>query len=268
MKFKPIKLAAIHSNEGLILEYQARIDRLLENMHNSLVYWIGAAYKAQPPMMAQDENPAEYLNKAVKRLGRRWTKQFNESAAEWGAHYARKNKERTDASLKAALLKAGFTVEFRPTPEIRDIMAAAVNQNVSLIKTIGAEHLSDVNEMVMRSVMKGRDLGGLREELEARYGISKRKASLIARQSNNDASAALLNARFAELGIENAQWVHSNAGKAPRQEHVRWHGQMYDIKAGKWSEVSKKFVWPGTDFNCRCTSRAIIKTQTIAMREL
>ena len=266
MASKVKKLAAIHANEGLIQEYQAKLDRLIDEMNNSLVYWLSAAYKANKPEMAQDSSSAAILSAVMKRLARKWNKKFADAAIEMAAYYMTKNKDRTDASLKAALKKAGLTVEFKVTPAIQDILTAAVNQNVSLIKTIASEHLSDVNEMVMRSVMAGRDLGGLREELQVRYGITKRRASLIARTSNNQANADLLRARADKLGITEAQWVHSNAGHVPRPEHVHWNGKMYDIKTGMWSEVANKFVWPGSDFNCRCSARLILKTANIATR--
>ncbi len=68
------------------------------------------------------------------------------------------------------------------------------------------------------------------------------------------------------MGITQAQWVHSQGDKHPRKEHVGWHGEMYDIQEGKWSEVSGKYVWPSTDFGCTCTSRLKVKTN-IAIRE-
>jgi SPP1 gp7 family putative phage head morphogenesis protein len=266
MKRKRKLLAAINPNEGLIREYQSKLDRLIDEMQNSLVYWLSAAYKANKPEMAQDISPAAFLTLVMKRLAKKWNRKFAEAAVEMAAYYMQANKDRTDAALKATLKKAGFAIEFKVTPVIQDILTAAVNQNVSLIKTIASEHLSDVNEIVMRSVMAGRDLGGLREELQNRYGITKRRASLIARTSNNQASAEILRARAERLGIEEAQWVHSNAGKEPRPEHVHWSGTMFNMKEGKYSFVSKKYVWPGTDFNCRCSMRLIAHSTNIATR--
>lgn len=255
---RTIKLAAVRPNAGLELEYRRKLERLIDEMHRSVDYWLGAAYKSE---MAQDASPAMMINAVMKRLIRKWTKKFAEVAPTFAEYFATAVKDRTDAQLRAALKKSGFTVKFNVTPEIKDIMQAAVAENVSLIKTIPAEYLADVQQMAMRSVMAGRDLGGLRADLQKRYGITKRRAQLIARQSNNNASAEILKARQTKLGITEAVWHHSHAGKHPRPEHERWNGTTFKITEGKWSEVSKKWVWPGTDFNCRCTSRSIIPGQ-------
>ena len=260
------KLAAIHANVGIEVEFRRKLESMLAEMDASLTYWLTAAYRANKPATANDASPAATLNAIMKRLTRKWTRKFSEAAKPMADYYAQAAKDRTDASLKAALKKAGMTVKFVVTPEIQDIMTATVAENVSLIKTIAIEHLADVEQLVMRSAQVGRDLGGLRQALQDRYGITKRRASLIARQSNNNTSAALRNARYDELGITEAQWIHSNGGHTPRHEHVKWNGTMYNIKTGKWSEVSQKFVWPGTDFNCRCGSRATLKTANIATR--
>ena len=264
---KAKKLAAIHANIGIEIQFRRKLERMLEEMHNSLDYWLSAAYKATPPTgLAQDASPAALILKVMRKLSARWRKKFNLSAKPMAEYYALAAKDRTDGALKAALKKTGMTVEFKVTPEIQDILTATVAQNVSLIKTIASEHLSDVEQMVMRSVQAGRDLGGLRKELQHRYGITKRRAGLIARQSNADATTAITNARYKALGIVEAQWVHSNAGKTPRPEHVAWNGTMYNVEKGNWSKVSKKFVWPGTDFNCRCSSRGIVMSDNIATR--
>ena len=263
---KQVKLAAIRSNEGLILELHRRLDSLVDAMDRSLMYWLTAVYRATPPEMAQDASPAATINAVMGRLTRLWNKRFSEAASILAEHFSKAARDRTDASLRSALKKTGITVDFRTTREINDIMQATIAENVSLIKSIAREHLAEVQQMAMRSVTAGRDLGGFQKDLRERFGVTHRKAALIARQSNNNTTAMISRARYAELGITQAQWVHSNAGKVPRPEHVRWNGKMYNVDTGMYSKVSKKYVWPGTDFNCRCSSRAIVKTTNVAAR--
>ena len=149
MALKERKLAPIRANEGLTIEFQKKIDRLIDDMAASLDYWLGAAYKAnEPATLAQDSSSAAALNLIMRRLTRKWTKKFSDVAKPLADYYAQAAKDRTDASLRAALKKAGMTVEFKITPQIQDIMTATVNENVSLIKTIASEHLADVGQMV------------------------------------------------------------------------------------------------------------------------
>ncbi len=191
-KTKEITLPAIHANVGIARQFQKELDALIDEMHRSIVYWVGAAYKAnKPATMATDASSASILNDIVARLTSRWTRKFRESSKPMADYYARQAKDRTDASLKAALKKSGFTIDFVVTPAIQDIITASVNNNVASIKSIPAEYLNKVAQSVQRSVQAGRDLGGLVKELQDTYGVTKRRASLIAHMSNNQASAMI-----------------------------------------------------------------------------
>ena len=108
----------------------------------------------------------------------------------------------------------------------------------------------------MRSVTAGRDLGTLAEELQAAHGVSKRRAAHIALDQNNKATSTVTRVRQKELGIKEAVWIHSGAGKHPRPEHVAFNGKKYDVEKGAYLEG--KWTWPGFEINCRCTSRSII----------
>ena len=61
-----------------------------------------------------------------------------------------------------------------------------------------------------------------------------------------------------ELGIEQALWIHSSAGKKPRPSHVAMNNKPYPVAAGIRLEDDLEIVWPGTAINCRCVSRAIL----------
>ena len=51
--------------------------------------------------------------------------------------------------------------------------------------------------------------------------------------------------------------MHSHAGKEPRLSHVAANGKRFDV--GKGISLDGKWVQPGEEINCRCTSRAVIK---------
>jgi uncharacterized protein with gpF-like domain len=59
------------------------------------------------------------------------------------------------------------------------------------------------------------------------------------------------------LGITQAIWQHSHAGKKPRPSHVKADGKTFDIEKGMY--LDGKWVQPAEEYNCRCTSRAIIE---------
>lgn len=249
-------LAAVRPNAGIEAAYRRKIDALVTEMHESVLYWLTAAYRANEPEMAADASPAETLRRIFARLTKRWKRKFDDMAPKLAAYFCKSVMDRADGALAATLKEAGWTVPMKLTAPINDVLRAGINENVSLIRSIGREHLADVEQLVMRSVAAGRDLGGLTKDLEARYGITRRRAALIARTENNKGTALITRARQADLGIREAIWCHSSAGREPRPSHVAMNGKTYDISKGAY--LDGEWVFPGTAINCRCTSRSVI----------
>lgn len=239
------------------IAYEKRLDAELAAMHRSIVYWLKAQYRATPPpTIAQDASATEALRAAMRRLSRRWQRRFNKLAVELADYFASTTQARVDRALAKMLREGGFTVRFKATPAMRAAYSAVIAENVSLIKSVSSQHLTAVEGVVMRSVMAGRDLSILADELEQAYGVTKRRAAFIARDQNNKATAVLQRTRHVELGITKAVWLHSAGGKQPRPEHVAFSGQTYDIAKGAFLEG--KWTWPGMEINCRCVSKPII----------
>lgn len=256
----PKKLKALHPNQGIQATYRKRLEKLIRDMHRSVLYWIRAQYRATPPKMAMDEPiPANALARAIKALAARWLKKFDDGAWALADYFTGAVGKRTDAALGKILREAGFSVKFQITPAVRDILQATVQQNVSLIKSIPEQYLKNVEGAVMRSVQKGRDLGGLAKELQKNYGVTKRRAAFIARSQNNMATGAINAARQVELGLQ-ATWRHSGAGKHPRPTHLRNNGKLYDPKKG-WFDPDPKvkaWIFPGQLPECRCVSITVV----------
>ncbi|WP_347558563.1 phage minor head protein [Robbsia sp. KACC 23696] len=253
---KAIVLPALHPNAGLRAAYQKQLDRLIDEMHVSLLYWLKASYRANAPEIAQDASPAMALRQAVQRLSSRWQKRFDDAAPELAKYFTKRAASTTDAALKGALKKAGFTVEFSMTKVTNDVMQATIGEQIGLIKSIASKHLADVQGMVMRSVSAGRDLGTLTQELEQRYAITKRRAAFIALDQNNKATASMMRVRQEALGLDEAKWLHSHGGKHPRKSHLAVDGKRYNVKKGMY--IDGEYVWPGQKPGCRCISQCVI----------
>lgn len=250
-------LDAPRPNAGLAVAYRKRLDALIDEMDASLTYWIRAKYRANTPeLLAQDASPAMEMRRTVRRLARRWQAKFDELAPELARYFALAATARTDAQLREILRKGGFSVRFKMTAAQNDVFQATVAENVELIKSIASQHLAAVQGDVMRSVASGRDLGTLTKTLQQSYGVTKRRAALIARDQNNKATATMTRVRQHELGITKAVWLHSSGGKVPRPEHVAASGKEYDISKGMFLEG--KWTWPGVEIGCRCVSKSVV----------
>lgn len=258
---KPKALAAIHPNEGVAAEYRRRLLRLVDEMGRSVAYWLKAAYRAnEPHAMAQDADPADVLRKVLAELQKRWQSRFDDAAEALAEHFAKAAADRSDAALKASLRKAGFTVKFKPSAAQRDIMKATVQQNVSLIRSIPAQYLTQVEGSVMRAVQVGGDLGKLTAELQKHHGVTRRRAANIARDQNSKATAALKRARQLELGIEEEEWRHAGSAKHPRPSHVKAGKDRvrYKVAEGWLDPAIGRRIWPGSEIGCECIGQPVI----------
>ena len=261
-KPKDIVLAPVHPNLGVEAAYRKRLLRWVDEMAKSINWFIRATYRAnEPATVAMDADSADILRRKMEELSDRWRKRFDEGAEELAAYFAKASGDRTDAAFKAALKRAGFTIEFRPTRAQRDVMKSTVDANVDLIKSIPAQYLDQVKGSVFRAVQMGGDLGTLTKELQEHHGVTRRRASFIARDQNNKATAALKRARQIELGIDEEEFRHSGGGKHPRPSHVKAGRDRvrYPVKTGWYDPDAKVYCWPGTLPGCRCVGRPIIK---------
>ncbi len=109
---KPVPLRAVNANLGIEAAYRKRLDRLIDEMQRSVVYWLTAAYRRNVPEIAQDESPAMALTKMMRRLARQWQRRFDEAAQPVATEFAETSMSAADLSLRNALRQKGFSVKF------------------------------------------------------------------------------------------------------------------------------------------------------------
>lgn len=261
---KPVTLRPLRANAGLHAAYRQRILALVQEMQDSLEYWLKAAHNAsEDPAMDSSEFvrkmarlPAKLMQEAMGKMAARWNRRFDEAAPRLAEWFLQKQKNYTDGTLKAILKDAGFSVQMTMTPAMANTLQASIAENVSLIKSIGAQHLTKVEGLVMRATVAGRDLGPLAKDLQHQFGVTQRRAAFIARDQANKVTASLNSTRQQELGITQGKWRHSGAGAEPRPEHVAANGKLFDLSKGMLLEG--EWVLPGQAINCRCSWAPVI----------
>lgn len=256
-------LDPVRPNAGLTALYRSRILALVDEMTNSTEHWVVAQYRKHPPRVAKlaadAPTPAVQLRKAVRALARRWQSRFDEMAPKLAEWFSTAVSERSRRRLMNILREGGITVRMQMTATQRDLMAASIAENVSLIRSIPSRHFTEIEGMVMRSVSAGRDLEQLTRDLRRQFGVTRRRAELIARDQNNKTTAAFTRVRQMELGIDKAKWLHSHAGREPRPTHVKMDGKSYNVDVGMWDPAEGRYIHPGELINCRCVSRSIVR---------
>lgn len=254
-------LRPIHPNAGINAEYRARLDRLISEMQRSYVYFLRAQYRATPPELAQDASPARELQKRLADLGARWQARYDSAAPKLARWFTMAVERRSKTRMMKILKEAGVAVNFKMTKAMRDVLQATMAENVSLIKSIASQYHTQVEGLVMRSVTAGRDLSSMTDELQSRYGVTLRRAKLIAKDQNDKATASMNRVRQQEAGITEAVWLHSHGGNEPRPTHLKNSGNRYNVTEG-WFDPDPKvrrYIQPGELINCRCVSRPVVK---------
>lgn len=261
LKKRPAVVPAVHANAGVQAWYRGQLETIVNEAHDELVRLLRAVFATTEPAaigFAQDADRITALERAMAKWATKWQSSFNRMSLNLAARFSGRAQRATEQSMAAAFKRAGFTIEFRPTRASVQAYKAVAAENVGLIKSIPSQYLTDVQSQVWASVKAGADMSTLASSLRESYGVATRRAQLIARDQNNKAKAVIENVRRQQLGIREAIWQHSHAGKVPRPTHVKMNGNTYDLDKGMYDPHEKKYVYPGQLVNCRCTSRAII----------
>jgi len=238
---KPTTLPAIHPNLGIERWYKRQLMQIINEIQAEVKADIQSNYKSQANMVAMD-GFSDWLGHSIDYLMSKWTNKLNALSDQVAELFVTKTVHNYDKQLKKHLRKAGFTVRFQMSPYTEEMLKAAMGENVGLIKSIGVQYLSKVEQSVWASVKGGFDLGTLSQELQHAYGVTKNRAELIARDQGAKANAVIEQARRKELGITKAIWKHSHAGRTPRPSHVKADGKVFDVDKGLY--LDSEWVLP------------------------
>lgn len=225
-------------------------------LHEGVRMTLEAKYAA----LAEDAPSAtKALQMALAKWGSQTIARFDLMSKSIAADFAARNQRATQAAMMGQLKAAGFTVKFKPTRSSIDAYQAVAAENIGLIKSIAAKYHTDVEQQVWTSVRNGGDLHTLSVNLRKTYGVTVRRAALIARDQNAKAKAVMERVRQMEVGFRRGIWLHSHAGREPRPTHVKMDKQPYKLEKGFYDTDEGEWVHPGQLINCRCSMRPILE---------
>lgn len=124
-----------------------------------------------------------------------------------------------------------------------------VTHNVKLIKTIPRDMLLRVRETITQGIATGSDSFAVNKQLVEDYGISQRRARVIARDQTAKMNGAIDKARQSGLGITHYFW------DAVKDSVTRDTHRKNDGKRFAWSNPPPETGHPTDDVNCRCVAR-------------
>lgn len=245
-------------NKGLEMAYRKKLLDMIDKMKRSVIWWVGARYRAREKEIALDASPSREIAKELELVMGGWQVEFNAIGHDLSRWFVGRANGQTTMSMQNALKSAGYTVKMRNTRAVNDVLQSLIIEQTNLIKSIASQSLTEVQGLVMRSVSEGRNLGFLKEELEKRYDITERRAITIARDQTNKATESISRVRNKALGITQGIWMHRGGSLKPRQSHVLADGKVFDLSEGLL--VDGEYIYPAQLVNCHCTYKPVIPT--------
>lgn len=231
--------------EPMIKEYNRELERIMR------------------PYVTQDESLATTLSRSLSKLGKKWSSQFGGEASRLTEDLIDRTDRYSKKSLKASLkeMSGGLSIGTPDMPQgLYDRLLASTKENVLLIKSVPQEFHERIQESVMRSIQTGGfGTKTLLDEIKQTEKVTRNRAECIAVDQTRKINSAMNTERMKSVGVEKFEWIHSGGGAEPRELHLEYDGQIFDMDDPPViDERTGETGFPGQLINCRCKMRPVV----------
>lgn len=146
---------------------------------------------------------------------------------------------------------------------IEPIVRANIAKNTTLIKSIPEEFVKNIESIIYSGVTTGSTYKSIEEQIKGTEGIRSvfgkldDRIKLIARNEVSSINGQINKTRMQNIGVTKFEWVTAGDERV-RDSHAQLDGQVFDWNNPPTNERGEKII-PGSDFNCRCQSIAVIE---------
>ena len=165
---------------------------------------------------------------------------------------------------RAITARFGLGVDvYRSEPWLAELQKNWVSQNTKLIKTIPTQYLGKVEQAVRAGVLNGTSSREIAKQVKEIYGVTDRRAKIIARDQIGKANAELTQYRQEDLGIKKYKWVTAH----DERERGNPSGRYPKAVPSHYARDGKEFDWSnpptgghaGKSILCRCYADPIFE---------
>lgn len=136
-----------------------------------------------------------------------------------------------------------------------------VSMNVDLIRTIPEATLDKMKDIVYDGFTHGNTTTRIVKEIRNAYGVSRRRAELIARDQTAKLNGQIQQAQQQDAGITEYIWC-TTGDERVRSSHKSLNGRKFSWNNAPENADGRK-CHPGEDFQCRCIGRPVFNRNTI-----
>jgi SPP1 gp7 family putative phage head morphogenesis protein len=138
---------------------------------------------------------------------------------------------------------------FEGSQGLAEHIDAFIGENVQLVKSLTAGQLDELKATVLRGARQGLRSEVVAREIEERFGVSRRRATLIATDQIAKLNGELAQLRQQQVGIKRYTWSTSQDERV-RKSHRALNGTRHE-----WTKpplVDGVRAHPGQPVRCRC----------------
>lgn len=196
---------------------------------------------------------SDTITSAINQLLTRWLGAFARRQAETIASQFVQTAAKDNARSFAINLYGGDT-------QLQEYLSAASYQNAKLIQSIPAQYLEQVQNIVMTNMRNGMRPSYIEEALVKQFGVTERRAKLIATDQYGKIQGDMNRIRQVNSGVEYFTWITSQDERV-RHSHVGVAKRDVGYGPGvfRWDDlpvVDGVPTFPGQPVRCRCVARA------------
>ena len=204
-------------------------------------------YTADSGIVTTVDAWSDIVAAALKRLIDRWNSPYNQRIANDIARKFVNNALERNKSF-------GFDV-FQNSQELLDYTKAASWQNAQLIISIPSQYLTQVSNIVMGNMRQGMRPSYIVQQLQEQYGITQRRAKMIARDQTAKITGEITKLRQQQAGFKYFRWLDSHDQRVRhRHKEIADKETAYGKGVYKWTELPLSErgepIQPGSDFQC------------------
>ena len=248
-------LRQVKKNKGVEVEYRKRLEKLVDAMDASVMYWILADY---------GNRTAKEMAQAIQKRVKQWTKVFGDKAGDMALWFANTVKKHTETGFRMALGEQGIV----KSPKVDFLTYNAVKiENEDLIKSIPEKYFTGIETVAMMALLYSWDKDRLKEAIEKRHGITERRVKTIASDQTHKTTELFKLSLCEKMGIKYGKWLYTYISKVPRESHVEMDGTVFDLEKGCYDKKVGEFIFPGQLINCSCSFTPILEVPGENLRQ-
>lgn len=221
----------LNPNASIAADFTKPLLAAIEQMCRETKRELKKAFEDNPGF-AMDASVTSQSRIAVNMLLGKWEPRFNRLAKKLVKRMIARTVRYSAVSVGQALkpILPDLSIDTKEVDErLGEIIKAATQEAVSLIKLIPTQYLAEVQGQVSRSITTGDGLKSLVPFLNEKYEGNIRHARNVALDQTRKAYTSVNTERMRKAGITHFVWRHTSGSEHPRKNHVEMDGNTYEI---------------------------------------